>query len=175
MRLLRRRRVADAARLTNRPGLDALRYRVGTYATFLATMKARLSADELRGLERLTRARPNDPAIALLDAWATVADVLTFYQERIANEGYLRTATERRSMLELGAAGRLRAATRRRGQRVPRLHARSEQRGRDSRGQPRAKHARSRRAAAVVRDERAARGQRRLEQPQASPDAARRS
>ena len=44
---------------------------------------------------------PNDFAIALLDAWATVADVLTFYQERIANEGYLRTATERRSVLEL--------------------------------------------------------------------------
>ena len=31
-------------------------------------------------------------------------DVLTFYQERIANEGYLRTATERRSMLELARA-----------------------------------------------------------------------
>ena len=39
----------------------------------------------------------------LLDAWALVADVLTFYQERIANEGYLRTATERRSILELAA------------------------------------------------------------------------
>jgi len=37
----------------------------------------------------------------MLDAWATVADVLTFYQERIANEGYLRTATERRSVVEL--------------------------------------------------------------------------
>ena len=30
-----------------------------------------------------------------------MADVLTFYQERIANESYLRTATERRSLLEL--------------------------------------------------------------------------
>ena len=30
-----------------------------------------------------------------------MGDVLTFYQERIANEGYLRTATERRSILEL--------------------------------------------------------------------------
>ena len=29
--------------------------------------------------------------------------MLTFYQERIANEGYLRTATERRSILELAA------------------------------------------------------------------------
>jgi hypothetical protein len=43
----------------------------------------------------------DDPAIAFVDAWATVADVLTFYQERIANEGYLPTATERRSILEL--------------------------------------------------------------------------
>ena len=30
-----------------------------------------------------------------------VLDVLTFYQERIANEGFLRTALERRSLLEL--------------------------------------------------------------------------
>ena len=35
-----------------------------------------------------------------MDAWATIDDVLTFYQERIANEGFLRTATERRSILE---------------------------------------------------------------------------
>jgi predicted phage baseplate assembly protein len=46
--------------------------------------------------------RENDDfSIALLDAWATVADVLTFYQERIANEGYLRTATEPCSIFEL--------------------------------------------------------------------------
>ena len=43
----------------------------------------------------------DDPAIATLDGWATVLDVLSFYQERIANEGYLRTATERRSILEM--------------------------------------------------------------------------
>ena len=42
-----------------------------------------------------------DLAIAILDAWATVAYILTFYQERIANEGFLRTATERMSILEL--------------------------------------------------------------------------
>ena len=54
-----------------------------------------------RPLAALTTRAPDDPAIALLDAWATVADVLTFYQERIANEGFLRTATERRSVLEL--------------------------------------------------------------------------
>jgi len=105
--------------IVNRPGLDALAYRVGTYATFLETMEARLTTLALdiplgeldahgrpktvtiRPLANLTTRRPSDPAIALLDSWATVAHVLTFYQERIANEGYLRTATERRSILEL--------------------------------------------------------------------------
>jgi hypothetical protein len=53
-------------------------------------------------LAALTARDPSDATIALLDAWATVGDVLTFYQERIANEGYLRTATERRSVVELG-------------------------------------------------------------------------
>ena len=85
----------------NRPGLDALSYRVGTHATFLETMKAALSSSRYRELGALTTRESDDPAIALLDAWATVADVLTFYQERIANEGYLRTAAERLSILEL--------------------------------------------------------------------------
>lgn len=95
----------------NRPGLAALAYRIGTHATFLETMKARLSSHCLDGdcakgegarpLAGLTTRDDSDPSIALLDAWATVGDVLTFYQERIANEGYLRTATERRSVLEL--------------------------------------------------------------------------
>jgi predicted phage baseplate assembly protein len=67
-------------------------------------MLARLGDLDLDGAHPLAalRARTGDDAsIALLDAWAVVADVLTFYQERIANEGYLRTATERRSLVEL--------------------------------------------------------------------------
>jgi PKD repeat protein len=86
----------------NRPGLEQLSYRIGTHATFLETMKARLSAEEFSALKDLKTRNTSDLTIALLDAWALVADVLTFYQERIANEGYLRTATERRSVLELG-------------------------------------------------------------------------
>ncbi|MBI2753353.1 MAG: putative baseplate assembly protein [Betaproteobacteria bacterium] len=102
------------AAIYNRPGLEALQYRVGTHAGFLETMKARLGnlpitapgADNqtlqtFYPLTGLTTRDPSDPAIALLDAWATVGDALTFYQERIANEGFLRTATERRSVLEL--------------------------------------------------------------------------
>jgi uncharacterized phage protein gp47/JayE len=37
----------------------------------------------------------------MLDAGATLLDLLSFYQERIANEGYLRTAKERRSLIEM--------------------------------------------------------------------------
>jgi predicted phage baseplate assembly protein len=43
----------------------------------------------------------DDPTIALLDAWATVGDVLGFYLDRIAEEGYLATATEPGSILAL--------------------------------------------------------------------------
>ncbi len=85
----------------NRPGLSKLVYRIGTHASFLETMMARLSSSDYPELSGLTTRDAADPSIALLDGWATVADVLTFYQERIANEGYLRCATERRSILEL--------------------------------------------------------------------------
>jgi hypothetical protein len=57
-----------------------------------------------RPLSALTTRSGDDPSIAVLDAWSVVADVLTFYQERIANECFLRTATERRSVLELARA-----------------------------------------------------------------------
>ncbi|HEX3184530.1 MAG TPA: hypothetical protein VHQ94_07025, partial [Pyrinomonadaceae bacterium] len=89
------------ATIGNRPGLDSISYRVGTHGTFLETMKARLAGSAFSSLSGLKTRHTTDPSIALLDAWATVGDVLTFYQERIANEGYLGTATERRSILEL--------------------------------------------------------------------------
>jgi Baseplate J-like protein len=87
--------------IANRPGLSKLGYRAGTHGSFFATMQARLSSTAYPALVGLRTRERSDPAVALLDAWATVGDVLTFYQERIANEGYLRTATERRSVLEL--------------------------------------------------------------------------
>jgi predicted phage baseplate assembly protein len=87
--------------LYNRPGLDALSYRIGTYADFRATMQIALSDAALPALAGLRTREADDATMSLLDAWAVGADVLTFYQERIANEGYLRTATERRSVLEL--------------------------------------------------------------------------
>ncbi|MCX6924542.1 MAG: PA14 domain-containing protein, partial [Verrucomicrobia bacterium] len=85
-----------------RPGLAAIAYRVGTHALFKKSLLARLSGSDLPALRGLKTRDDDDFSIALLDSWATVADVLTFYQERIANESYLRTATERLSLLQLG-------------------------------------------------------------------------
>src|SRR6266704_3457639 len=98
--------------LLNRPGLNALVYRIGTYGPFLQRLLDEIHSVTIpdgpnqgtQPLSVLTTRSLDDPSIALLDAWAIVADVLTFYQERIANEGYLRTATERRSVLELARA-----------------------------------------------------------------------
>lgn len=85
----------------NAPGQPAVRYRVGTYGTFLASMRAKLSSSRLPGLLDLTTREADDFTLALVDGWAVVCDVLTFYQERAANEAFLRTATERLSVLEL--------------------------------------------------------------------------
>jgi hypothetical protein len=91
--------VETPATIDNRPGLSAVSYRSGTWAQFNASMLDALSTTPaLAGLQ--TRS-DDDFTIALLDAWAVVCDILTFYQERIANESYLRTATELVSVGEL--------------------------------------------------------------------------
>ena len=91
---------------SNRPGKPSISYRVASHSGFLKRMQERLHLQKTREqatrpLRFLNALSNDDPAIALLDAWATVADVLTFYQERLANEGFIRTATERGSVLHL--------------------------------------------------------------------------
>lgn len=93
--------VKTLAEPANPPGLSAIAYRVGTYSQFKRSMMESLSMAQLEALEALKTRDDDDFSIALLDAWAVVADILTFYQERIANESYLRTTTERHSVLEL--------------------------------------------------------------------------
>jgi hypothetical protein len=85
--------------IDNWPGLSAIAYRIGTFASFRDAMLNKIAAaPELTGLRtRLT----DDYSITILALWAAVADIVTFYQERIANEGYLRTATLRDSVLRL--------------------------------------------------------------------------
>jgi hypothetical protein len=87
--------------VVNRPALPAISYRVGTYPTFLASMEAALSSSSYPALAGLRTRDSGDFSIALVDAWAEVLDILTFYTERLANEAYLGTAIEGRSVFEL--------------------------------------------------------------------------
>lgn len=87
--------------IDNRPGLPAVSVRVGNYTTFFRSMLAGLSDTDRPALVPLSARTSDDFSIALLDAFAIVADIHTFYQQQFAQESYLRTATERRSILEL--------------------------------------------------------------------------
>ena len=91
---------------TNRPGLNAINTRLGDYRAFLADAVRQLSDYEHPRLQTLGTRDVTDPTIALVDAWSVVADVLTFYRDRLTQEAYLRTASEERSLRELaGMAG----------------------------------------------------------------------
>jgi hypothetical protein len=92
---------AVPALIWNRPGLSAIRYRIGTFASFRQTMLDEIHRwSELTGLA--TR-EPDDHAITLLELFAAVGDVLTFYNERIANEMYLAQAVHKASIEQLVA------------------------------------------------------------------------
>lgn len=86
----------------NAPALPALTYRGGQYKATRERMLASLATQD--ALTRLNPDADDDWSIALIHAWAIVTDVLAFYQERITNEGYIRTVRERRSVLALARA-----------------------------------------------------------------------
>ncbi|GHC80871.1 putative baseplate assembly protein [Streptomyces violaceochromogenes] len=86
----------------NAPGRTALDYRVGAYGSFRAALLDRLASPAHPALDGLTVRTPDDPAIGLLDATAVLGDLLTFHSERIADEAYIRTADEHRSLVLLG-------------------------------------------------------------------------
>lgn len=91
--------VPFSAEIQNRPGLSAIEYRTGTFGSFrLAILERLAQTPELSALStRLT----DDYAVTIVELWAAVADILTFYQERVANESFLRTAVQRDSLLRL--------------------------------------------------------------------------
>jgi hypothetical protein len=92
---------ATSALIFNRPGLSDISYRIGTYASFRAAMLEMIAGKS--ALAGLTSRESADYAITLLELFAATGDVLTFYNERIANELFLRTARERDSLLRLTA------------------------------------------------------------------------
>jgi hypothetical protein len=99
------------APIHNRPALAVVEYRVGTFPTFrraMITLIPRLAAelaDDLGlaepPLQRWTSEEQDDYGVAFIEMWATIADVLTFYQERYANLAWLRTAPDRDAVRKL--------------------------------------------------------------------------
>ena len=88
-----------SAEITNRPGLRELSWRIAPHAESLGRMRDWLDADgQPLPIRSLARQGTDEASVALLDAWAVVADVVSFYTERIAQEGFLRSATERESV-----------------------------------------------------------------------------
>lgn len=92
--------------IDNAPGLSTIAYRIGTFTSFRRAMLDEVARVDLLG------ATPNpfagwhegtdgDYHTLFIELWAYLADILTFYQERIANEAYLGTATQRSSSLRL--------------------------------------------------------------------------
>lgn len=87
--------------IENRPGLPRIRRRVLTQATAKATMLRQLTRADLPATAQFTARADDDFAVAILDAAAVIADIVTFYTDRFVNEHYLRTAQEQRSLAEL--------------------------------------------------------------------------
>lgn len=94
----------------NRAGLSEMAYRITTQPESLARMLHLLPRQDvldsetgtvLRPLETLRTRDLQDPTISMIDAWAMACDVVSFYSERVASEGFIGTATQRRSVLEL--------------------------------------------------------------------------
>jgi len=93
----------------NRPGLASIVYRIGTHPEFFDRMQWQLPRHNVNGedepplfpLAALRARAAGDPTIALFDGFAATLDVLSFYSERVANEAYLGTATQRRALVEM--------------------------------------------------------------------------
>ena len=87
-----RRRERDGGEpppVSNPPGLDQIAYRVAGFAGFRRALLSPLAGEQqLAGWSP----GPEDLGLQALEWWAYLADILTFYNERIANGCYLRTA-----------------------------------------------------------------------------------
>jgi len=76
--------------ISNPPGLSAIQYRAGDFTSFRDAMLHALP-DEVE-LANWKPTSTSDLALQMIEWWAYLADILTFYNQRIANQDYLRTA-----------------------------------------------------------------------------------
>jgi uncharacterized phage protein gp47/JayE len=75
--------------VTNRAGLPSISYRVHDFTGFRRALLRPLADEQSL---RLWDPAPGDLGLQMLEWWAYLADILTFYNERVANESYLGTA-----------------------------------------------------------------------------------
>ena len=88
--------------VANRPGLGSISYRVGDFAAFRqALLQPRDGENELPSWQADAQ---QDLAVQMIEWWAYLADILSFYNERIANQAYLRTADLPESVNRLARA-----------------------------------------------------------------------
>jgi uncharacterized phage protein gp47/JayE len=86
---------ADIASPTNLPQLSHIGYRVGSYADFRRAVLTPLDGEVTlanNGVPVWRTDGSGDLAVMIAEWFAYIADILTFYNERIANQDYLRTA-----------------------------------------------------------------------------------
>lgn len=89
------RRTEHPRRIHNPPRQTSLRARVGDFASFrralLGPREAEIALRAWAPAVGALQEGSTDLALALVEWWAYLADVLTFYNERVLEEGYLRT------------------------------------------------------------------------------------
>ncbi|MEM8993984.1 MAG: hypothetical protein AAGF23_04250, partial [Acidobacteriota bacterium] len=104
------REVETEISAVNAFGQLPLRYRSADYGTSLERLRRRLPSYTVRSatgggwVQPLRTLKLDDGSnwvMALLESWSLMAQVLGFYQERMANEGFLRSAIQDLSVREL--------------------------------------------------------------------------
>ncbi len=85
----------------NAPAQKAISYRIGDFLAFRRALLQALPGET--ELKDWTPKPDGDLALQMVDWWAYIADILTFYSECAANESYLRTARLPESVAHLVA------------------------------------------------------------------------
>jgi len=90
----------DRPTVSNPPGLTQIAYRADDFTGFRQALLRPRTDETAIGT---WRPAAGDLGLQILEWWAYLGDILTFYNERIANESYLRTATMPASVANLVA------------------------------------------------------------------------
>lgn len=91
---------SDPQVVSNPPGLAQISYQVDDFTGFRRAMLRPQPGEQAIGAWRPTK---DDLGLQVIEWWAYLAQIIQFYNERHANESYLRTATRQASLANLVA------------------------------------------------------------------------